>query len=696
MYKFIKISVLALGFVGFYSTNFVEASSKNDRMVLHEKKETQPLKASSLFLGCFDEPDSSLDDLRDTIINDCVNNTIHENKRQDYEQLASWGDPYGMVALGRLYAKKIVELLKEEESKENANKITSLAHEAAQWHLLAFETHWLKKEGKSFKSAIDDLEELSNILQKKYKSKNKKYDDIRVFKEGILKIIQNVKVFYKDYKNIKQISGMYKQCSKFNMVSDEEKLLKYFLFKTYINPEETGDLLYKSDGNFLESSLRYKKIKQCWEQSKKHKYLYNLAFIYEEGLIQCKTDEERYIKSKKYYKLSKTPEAYYNLALLYEKKLILCKNPYEKSKKYYEFSKIPEAYYNLGNLYFNNHITCNTDEERYQEVKKCWEAAGTPEAFQALGVLYYDKYIPCKTDEERYQKSEYYWEQPKTASSSYNLGLLYYKKGSCEEAKKYWEASGAEALYNIGILYMNGHIEKSLSVLERYKKALKYFQDAFIGGYQEALKLEEDCQKLIALEKELNEQENSLNSEDNDNNNAIEEEKYSFDEEKIEITNEETNIDEEKKEEKVLEPKKKKMKEEIQEKRKQKKLLELEKAKTKRDNTFEKMKEKFSLNQQPSFSSTNETKSFKITFVDEKMREKFLEVRKSKSMGDKLQELIDDIKKCAWGLQGTGDSEVLKNDRSGQFSRRINGKDRLIYKPTENGIEILDCQGHYE
>ena len=45
-------------------------------------------------------------------------------------------------------------------------------------------------------------------------------------------------------------------------------------------------------------------------------------------------------------------------------------------------------------------------------------------------------------------------------------------------------------------------------------------------------------------------------------------------------------------------------------------------------------------------------------------------------------------------FKGVGKPELLKYDLSGRWSRRINGKDRIIYRVT-NYIEILSFRGHY-
>ncbi len=61
----------------------------------------------------------------------------------------------------------------------------------------------------------------------------------------------------------------------------------------------------------------------------------------------------------------------------------------------------------------------------------------------------------------------------------------------------------------------------------------------------------------------------------------------------------------------------------------------------------------------------------------------------------KINKLISDIMRNG-ALNGTGKPEQLKGELQGYFSRRINEKDRLIYKILPNDIiEIYSCKGHY-
>ena len=64
----------------------------------------------------------------------------------------------------------------------------------------------------------------------------------------------------------------------------------------------------------------------------------------------------------------------------------------------------------------------------------------------------------------------------------------------------------------------------------------------------------------------------------------------------------------------------------------------------------------------------------------------------SESEKEKIKSLLQSIKSTPFS--GVGKPEALKYDLSGKWSRRINKKDRIIYRVT-NYIEILSLRGHY-
>lgn len=60
----------------------------------------------------------------------------------------------------------------------------------------------------------------------------------------------------------------------------------------------------------------------------------------------------------------------------------------------------------------------------------------------------------------------------------------------------------------------------------------------------------------------------------------------------------------------------------------------------------------------------------------------------------KINLLIKDIERNGC-LIGIGEPEALKGNLHGEFSRRINEKDCLVYHIQNNRIFIAQCKGHY-
>ena len=68
-------------------------------------------------------------------------------------------------------------------------------------------------------------------------------------------------------------------------------------------------------------------------------------------------------------------------------------------------------------------------------------------------------------------------------------------------------------------------------------------------------------------------------------------------------------------------------------------------------------------------------------------------VKINKKTYGKIVELIKDIRRSPFS--GLGKPEPLKNELSGYWSRRINDKDRLVYKVTVDSVIIISCKYHY-
>lgn len=65
----------------------------------------------------------------------------------------------------------------------------------------------------------------------------------------------------------------------------------------------------------------------------------------------------------------------------------------------------------------------------------------------------------------------------------------------------------------------------------------------------------------------------------------------------------------------------------------------------------------------------------------------------TKKMYKRILQLIQDIDRN--GYSGIGKPEPLKADLSGWWSRRIDSKNRIVYRIKANQIEIVQCGSHY-
>ena len=67
---------------------------------------------------------------------------------------------------------------------------------------------------------------------------------------------------------------------------------------------------------------------------------------------------------------------------------------------------------------------------------------------------------------------------------------------------------------------------------------------------------------------------------------------------------------------------------------------------------------------------------------------------KDKRLIKKINILIKDIERN--GNEGIGKPEPLQHELSGYWSRRIDDKNRLVYKVSDNQITIVACANHYK
>ena len=83
-----------------------------------------------------------------------------------------------------------------------------------------------------------------------------------------------------------------------------------------------------------------------------------------------------------------------------------------------------------------------------------------------------------------------------------------------------------------------------------------------------------------------------------------------------------------------------------------------------------------------------------VEFSDEAVMQLFDWSKNDPRASRKILALIADIQKNGL-FDGTGQPERLKYSDN-EYSRRINQKDRLIYKKEGNKLVIMSCHGHYK
>ena len=68
---------------------------------------------------------------------------------------------------------------------------------------------------------------------------------------------------------------------------------------------------------------------------------------------------------------------------------------------------------------------------------------------------------------------------------------------------------------------------------------------------------------------------------------------------------------------------------------------------------------------------------------------------KDKKTIKRINQLLKSIDRDG-AIQGIGKPELLKHNKSGLFSRRIDETNRLVYEISDNQIIVMSCKGHYE
>ena len=56
--------------------------------------------------------------------------------------------------------------------------------------------------------------------------------------------------------------------------------------------------------------------------------------------------------------------------------------------------------------------------------------------------------------------------------------------------------------------------------------------------------------------------------------------------------------------------------------------------------------------------------------------------------------LLQDILRNSYS--GIGKPEPLKDNLTGLWNRRIDDANRIVYRITKDGVEVVQCKGHYD
>lgn len=83
----------------------------------------------------------------------------------------------------------------------------------------------------------------------------------------------------------------------------------------------------------------------------------------------------------------------------------------------------------------------------------------------------------------------------------------------------------------------------------------------------------------------------------------------------------------------------------------------------------------------------------KITFAEDAWEEYLYWQSQDKKTLKKINNLLKSIQREPFA--GEGKPEPLRDSLDGEWSRRINEKDRLVYTVNNESIVVIQCKGHY-
>ena len=84
----------------------------------------------------------------------------------------------------------------------------------------------------------------------------------------------------------------------------------------------------------------------------------------------------------------------------------------------------------------------------------------------------------------------------------------------------------------------------------------------------------------------------------------------------------------------------------------------------------------------------------KFLFTEDAWEDYLYWQTQDKKILKRIDQLLQDIERN--GYNGIGKPEPLRGDLSGFWSRRIDDEHRIVYRVTEDRVEIIQCRGHYD
>lgn len=84
----------------------------------------------------------------------------------------------------------------------------------------------------------------------------------------------------------------------------------------------------------------------------------------------------------------------------------------------------------------------------------------------------------------------------------------------------------------------------------------------------------------------------------------------------------------------------------------------------------------------------------KIVFTEQAWNDYLYWQTQDKKTLRRINQLLQDISRN--GYAGMGKPEPLKHDLTGYWSRRIDEVNRLVYRISDDVIEVIQCRGHYK